>query len=190
MINKEDGFTLIELMIAVMILIVITVPLINSFALGVKASSGSSQDVTNSADAQTLGYFFDIDVSSAETVSPTSGSCGGTGSVLELTWTDGGAVVVAYRAVTDAARQAELQLSTAVYRLERVQCSGGTSTVTIIGRTLLSAPTVTCDAATCAASSTPRRVQMSVQERSTQESDLLSTTTFSFGVTAVRKVTP
>jgi prepilin-type N-terminal cleavage/methylation domain-containing protein len=188
--GADEGFTVIELMIAMLIMLIILVPLVASFVVGTQVALGSQQDVNNSADAQLLGYFFDIDVASAATVSPTSGGCGGSGSVLELSWTDGGSQVVAYRAVADAARQSELQQTTPVYRLERVLCNAAGIKVTVIARSLMSLPTAKCDAATCGAASTPRRVALSISELSTQESDVGSTNRFTVGVTAVRKVTP
>lgn len=187
---QDDGFTVIELVIAMMIMLIITVPLVASFAVGVRTALGSQQDVSNSADTQLLAYYFDIDVANADTVSSTSSGCGGTGSVLQLSWTDGGSQTVAYRSVADAARQAELNVTSTVYRLERVLCNTSGSTVTTIARSVMSTPTVTCDAAACTAASTPRRVSMTVSELSTQESDLGSTDRFTVGVTAVRKVTP
>lgn len=188
--TRDEGFTVIELMIAMMVMLIILTPLVASFVLGTQTALGSQQDVNNSADAQLLGYYFDIDVASAATVSPTSASCGGAGSVLELSWTDGGSQVVAYRAVADAARQTELQQGSTVYRLERVLCNAAGSTVTVIARSLMSTPTAKCDAATCAAASTPRRVGLAISELSTQESDVGSANRFTVGVTAVRKVTP
>lgn len=188
--DADEGFTVIELLIAIMIMLIILTPLVASFVVGTKVALGSQQDVNNSADAQLLGYFFDIDVASAASVAPTSGGCGGAGSALELRWTDGGSQVVAYRAIADATRQTELQQSTTVYRLERVLCNAAGSKVTVIGRSLMSLPTVTCDDHACTAASTPRRVALSMSELSTQESDVGSTNRFTVGVTAVRKVTP
>lgn len=190
MSTDDDGFTVIELVIAMMIMLIITVPLVASFAVGIKTALGSQQDVNNSADTQLLAYYFDIDVANADTVSSASSGCGGSGSVLQLSWTDGSSQVVAYRAVADPARQAELNLASSVYRLERVLCNVAGNTTTIIARTLTSTPTVQCDAAACTAASTPRRVAISISELSTQESDVGSTDRFTVGVTGVRKVTP
>ena len=189
--SQDKGFTVIELVIAMMIMLIITVPLVTSFVVGTQTALGGQQDVTNSADTQLLGYFFDIDVANAETVAPSSPSCGGAGSALELSWTDGGSQLVAYRAVADAARQAELSFPTTVYRLERVLCNSAGTSTTVLARTLLAAPTVTCDGAPCTATTTkPRRIGLQIQERSTQESDIGSTDRFTVGVTAARKVTP
>lgn len=188
--RQDEGFTVIELLIAMMVMTIILVPLVASFVIGTQTALGSQQDAGNSADAQLLGYYFDIDVSSAQTVSPSSSSCGGPGSVLELRWTDGSVQVVAYRAVADPGRQTELQQAATVYRLERVLCNATGNKVTPIARSLMSSPSVACDGTTCAADSTPRRVSLNFSELSTQESDVTSTNRFTVGVTAVRKVTP
>jgi type II secretory pathway pseudopilin PulG len=188
--RDESGFTVVELVIAMLIMLVIIVPLVGSFVLGIQTGLGSQQDVTNSADAQLVGYYFDADVASAESVAPTSPTCGGTGSVLELTWTDGATVKVVYRAVIDAARQAELHLTTPIYRLERVRCAGGAPDVTVLGRTVTSVPQASCDDAGCTAGAKPRRVALVISERSTQQGDKGSTDTFTVTVSAVRKVTP
>jgi prepilin-type N-terminal cleavage/methylation domain-containing protein len=189
--RDEEGFTLVELLIAMLIMLVIIVPLVGSFVLGIQTGLGSQQDVTDSADAQLVGYYFDADVASAETVSPTSSTCGGPGSILQLTWTDGGAVQVAYRAVADTTRQAELHLTTPIYRLERVRCSNATTDVTVLGRTVTAVPAAQCDAATCTPSTTtPRRVSLAIPERSTQQADKGSTDTFTVAVSATRRVTP
>jgi prepilin-type N-terminal cleavage/methylation domain-containing protein len=186
----DDGFTIIELVIAMMILLVITVPLVASFVLGIQTGVASQQDVTNSADAQLVGYYFDVDVSSAESTSPSSPSCGGTGTVLELRWTDGGTTRVAYRVLADPQRQAELQSATPLYRLERVKCAGGGNDVTALARTLSEVPAPQCDGAPCTDGQTPRVIDLQLKERSTQQSDLAAPTVFTFGVSATRKVIP
>lgn len=188
--RPEDGFTVIELVISMLILLVITIPLVASFVTGIQVSVGSQQDVTNSADVQLVGYYFDVDVSSAELVSPTSPLCGGAGTLLELRWTDGGTTRIAYRTVADTERQVDLGITTPIYRMERVKCTSIGSQVTVLARTLVDGVTALCDMTPCADSSKPRLVTLELTERSTQQSDIDAPTTFTFGVSATRKVTP
>lgn len=190
--EPEDGFTVIELLIAMLIMIVIMTPLATAFVLGLATTRNGEEDAANSSDAQLLASFLDIDVASAETVATTS-NCGGPDSVLEMSWTDGALKqYVAYRAVADPARQTELRLTTPVYDLERAVCSSSTGPVQstqTIARTLSAKPTVTCDnGAPCTA--TPRRITLTATAYSKQISDLGSSTTFTFGVTAARRVRP
>lgn len=188
----DDGFTVIELMIAMMILLVIMTPLATSFVIGLGTTRGSEQDASNSADAQLLASFLDADVASAETVSESS-ACGGASTILGLTWRDGSATThVAYRTLTNPSRQARLTLTTPVYQLERVVCASVTGPVLeddIVARTLAGIPDVTCDGSTtCPA--LPRRVTLTAQAYSTQLSDISSTSRYTFGVTASRRVRP
>lgn len=195
----EQGLTIIEVLIAMMLMLLIMAPLSVAFIVGLSTTRSSEQDAGNSSDAQLLAAFFDIDVSSAETVTtnPLAMSCGGEGGVLQLRWTVGSGLSavdqhVTYRAVADADRQAFLQLPTPVYRLERVVCSDDNGTmdgeVQTVARTLKSPPAIECDDQSCSA--TPRRITMRAQGNSTQLSDDGSTTTYTFGITATRKVQP
>lgn len=187
----DEGFTVIELIIAMVLMIILMGPLVSAFVIGLGTTHASERDATNSADAQLLAGFLDTDVSSAQTVGVTS-SCGGTGTFLTLKWSDGGTSVEAsYRAVADAARQAELQLATPVYTAERVQCGGTGAGTSVVARSLLAVPTVTCDGVPCSASTTtPRRVTLTGQESAVELTDIAATDRYSLGVTATRKVTP
>jgi type II secretory pathway pseudopilin PulG len=187
--RSDDGFTVIELLIAMVLMILLLAPLATSFALGLGTTHATERDTVNSADAQILSAFFDIDVSSSKTVDVTS-SCGGSGTVLALRWDDGGQQEAAYVATLDPDRRTELQLSVPIYKLERVTCGSSPGT-SVVAHTLLAPPTVTCDGVLCSSTTTtPRRVTLRAQDSSNQQSDLLSTDRYTFGVTATRKITP
>lgn len=189
--RRDDGLTLIELLVSMAVLLIIMAPLVTAFVVGLGTTRATEQDAGNSADAQLLASFLDVDVASAETVSTTT-TCGGAAGVLQLRWTDGATSrTVVYRAVTNAARQARLQLPTAVYDLKRELCTSSTTPISsqVIARTLSSVPVVTCDGSgTCSA--TPRRVSLKATAYSTQISDVGSTSVYTFGVTASRRVRP
>lgn len=193
MSDHDEGFTLVELLIAVAVMLIIIVPIANSFVLGLTTTRGGMQDTTNSSDAQVLAGFFDTDVASAETVS-TSSACAGAGTVLALSWTDGSAAeTVAYRAVADPAMQAELATVSAIDRLERVHCTNGAAVeTTIVARSVFDSGgiTVSCDGASPCAGARPRRVAIQVKEYTSQIADAGASGHYTFSLTGTRKVTP
>ena len=190
--GNDDGFTIVELLVAMMVMLIIIVPISASFILGLKTASGSLQDTTNSADAQVLSGLFDTDVTNAESVS-TSSSCAGAGTVLSLTWMDGSVPVeVAYRASADPVMQAQINAPAAIDRLDRVRCvSGAIVDTQQVVRSLLHSAGVTiqCDGGACS-TPTPRRVSLKAIEYSNQLGDVNDGTTYTLGLTASRKVTP
>lgn len=190
--RREQGMTVIEILIAIMILGIIMAPLATAFVIGLQTTRGSELDAGDSADAQLLAGFWDIDIASAETVMSAGGTCGTGTAVVELSLRDGAVMrYVAYRVVLDTARKAELQLSTDVYTMERVVCSDTSGTVVdrqVLARTLRAVPTITCDAGSC--TSTPRRVSMLAVSHATQTPDVGSPGNYTVSVTATRKVTP
>lgn len=188
----DAGFTLVELLLAMMVMLIIIVPISASFILGVKTASRSLQDTTNSADAQVLAGFFDTDVTSAESVA-TSSSCAGAGTVLSLKWTDGSLPVeVAYRVTADSAMQAELNTPAAIDRLDRVRCvSGAIVDTNPVARSVLHSTgvTISCDDQPCT-TSPPRRISLTAVEYTNQLADAGAPATYTIAVTATRKVTP
>lgn len=189
----DEGLTLIELLAAMLIMLILTVPLVSSFVLGLTATRDGLQDTTNSADAQALAAFFDVDVANSQTVQVgTPGSCSGT--VLELSWNDAGTPnTVLYRlAAADAAIQQdvhETEPATTVCTLERAHTVGtGTPTVNPVGRSVVGTPTVTCAGQPCGA--TPETISLQVQQFSALVKDQGSASNrYTMGVTADRKVT-
>lgn len=193
----EEGMTVLELMIAMLIMIVITVPLVSSFILGTRTTSEDRQEVQNSADAQILSTYFDIDVAGAESVRTTSGpTCAVSGGtpVLTLESHDAGDAVLVTYATTDASTAAKadagLAAAAALYELQRARCVNGTadaaSPMTVARQVLTTS--VLCDGPTsCAA---PRTVTLRAGTASRYLPDQGSPGTYTIGVTAVRKVSP
>lgn len=192
MTRDDDGMTIVELLIAMVILMLIMAPLATSFVLGLGTTRASELDAADSADAQLLSGFFDIDVASAQTVATaSSATCGSGTGVLQLVWKDGTADrVVAYEVVTDSVRQTRLGV-TPVYVLQRVTCSDTAGTVIdtqVVARTLATVPSVSCDKSAC--STTPRRVTLKATAYATQTPDAGTPGRYTFSVTATRKVSP
>ena len=91
--DDESGFTLVELLVAIVILGLIAFSLTEAVILGLKTTDATAASSSRSVAAQTLTSYFTDDVQSAETVDTTAPSClnGGpvAGSVfLHLAWTD------------------------------------------------------------------------------------------------------
>ena len=198
--RDESGFTVLELCIAMMILFVIMTPLVTSFALGVRTTTESRQDATNSGDAQIFSAFFDIDVASAETVGTSDvGGCGGPATFLQLAWDDQGtAHRVSYRTaddeeMTNAARALDSAFTGSVQRVERVACGpGGFAGTNLVAGSVLGSPSLRCDGGTagsCAGEDRPRTVGLELQLFSRLLTNQAQDR-FSFGITATRRVTP
>lgn len=194
--DGDQGFTIVELLIAISVMLVIVVPLAGSFVLGLGTANGSLQDTTNSADAQIVAGFFDTDVTNAESVALTS-TCGSTGTAkLGLSWADGSqAVAVAYRLiVNDTAAQSELATPLVIDRLERVRCVDGVVVDTsVIARSVLdsSGVQISCDATPGSCPTPrPRRVSLSLTEFAPQLADTTGGSRYAINVTATRKVVP
>lgn len=190
--RREQGMTVIELLIAIMILGIIMAPLATAFVIGLQTTRGSELDAGNSADAQLIAGFWDIDVASAESVRTSGITCGAGTAIVQLTLRDASVLrYVTYQATLDIARKAELKLDTDVYTMERVICSDISGTVVeqhILSRTLRAVPTVACDEGVC--TSTPRRVELRAVSHATQTPDAGAPGIYTISVTATRKVTP
>lgn len=99
MSRDDEGFTLIEVLIAVALLGIVMGVVATAFSVTI----GSSGDATNEVlDSQAVGFtssFLTTDAASATSISPTSPSCSGPGSlVLALSWPDlASTVTVNYR---------------------------------------------------------------------------------------------
>lgn len=185
MSRREDGFTVIELLIAMMVLLVITLPLVSAYVLGLATYSRSEQDATNSADAQLLASWVDLDVANAETITLTD-ACGGSQTLFELHWDDAGTERhVAYR-TAPSSRTRDLNAGP-LRDLERVECAtstGPAGTPVSLARSLLSSPTVGCDGIDTCTTIRPRSLTLTMTTFATDAEH------YTFGVTAIRRVRP
>src|SRR5438270_13768050 len=93
----NDGFTLLELVIAVLILGIITLPLLSAFVLNLGATAEANQRTQDNSDAQLLSQSFERDVAAAENIAVSNpltsttkapAVCGGAGNVVvRFDWT-------------------------------------------------------------------------------------------------------
>ena len=187
---------MIELIIAMFIMIMIMTPLFVSFALGLKATRESQQDSTNNADAQLISAYFDLDVSSSDSVTTDAASitCGTGTAVLGLALSDGS--TVAYRHLFDTEMSTELGAT--VHHLRRYRCVTGSPTEEItVARSVIppTAPVtmITCVPACSGPTSKPRTVAIDIREYTTLIRENTSTpganNFVTFGITASRKAT-
>src|SRR4051794_37401391 len=187
--NNSDGFTVLELLIAMMILALIIGPLFSSLVLGLARTTTSAQDTANSSDAQTFSSVWNTDVASADTINHGT-TCGGADTALQFEWTDGATTKrAAYIINRNASAEAEFNRAP-LYRLQRVTCTGATTdTVTVVRAMSSSTGIFACDGtADCpnGQTPTPRTVSATVSDIGGQAGD----TAYNFTVTATRRVNP
>lgn len=182
LLHDDSGLTLIELLVAMAITLIIITPLFSAFVLTLGQSARSEQEVTNTADSQSLTAFFPQDVANADTVRVSS-SCGTGTPMLELTWNDGASHYISYESSTTTLA------GVAAYQVTRYECAAAAGPVTgsaLVVRTAASLPVVTCDGTACSNATTkPRVVTFAVDDLGRTPSELH----FSFTLTGTRRVT-
>jgi prepilin-type N-terminal cleavage/methylation domain-containing protein len=150
----DEGFTLVELLIAMFIAAIVFTTMANVFKLTLNSSDEGQQRLSESQDSDFTDSYFTKDAQSTDTVSTTTASCGsGAGTVVvALSWTEPGVTknVTYWRgAGTDTAL------------LTRYACDGGSVTSSrVVARDLAATPTVTCTPVSCTAAT---RLVMTIQ---------------------------
>jgi prepilin-type N-terminal cleavage/methylation domain-containing protein len=134
----DDGFTLVELLVAFVILGILIVPLAGSVITSLTAVDRAQQRTSDSSDAQVLGLYFSSDVQSSHVVG-TASACGTPGAtpVLRLSWVDPATAAtqnVDYITMTGAHGHVELH---------RIAC-GQVSGNVIVGRAVSGVVTTSC----------------------------------------------
>ena len=188
----EDGFTAIEMVIAMLILGIILAPLLSSYVLGIGTVAQSNATTNDSADTQNLSSFFVNDVASAYRVSTASGCGSDTIVKFELgkALSNADPFYVAYGATRDTTAETNQNI-TPIYVLTRYTCnsSRGIPNSTIVASELTSAPTLACaglSVANCDTTSRrPTLVSLTVTEWGRNQTD----TTYSFTISGTRRVT-
>jgi Tfp pilus assembly protein PilV len=175
--GAENGFTLVELLMVVLMTGIIITALASAFTVGLQNTSATGTRLSESGDLQLLSAYFPSDAQNAgplpadvtTTASATAGCTGSLlgGNVLALRWQDGQTLAeygVTYRTARVGGEE----------QLLRYACSGGTTTSIVIARSLR---------ATAGAVAT-----ISQAPRMTMTLTLASG--FTAGVTAVRRSIP
>lgn len=160
--RAEDGFTLPELLVAVVILGIIGGALTGSIITGLKVTDGTSERIGESTDAQLASAYFAGDVQSATevlgTLHPLCALPQGASAVVSFSWED----------PTDSARRVASWFTRDVdgdRHLSRRYCEGGAvkSTVTVARSLGAAAPDLSCPGG-CAG--TPKSATLTVTEKS------------------------
>lgn len=160
--RSDDGFTLPELLVAVVILGVISSALTGAIITGLNVTDGTSARVKESTDAQLASAFFAWDVQSSTTVAtalhPDCAVAAGASPIVSFSWEDPAEpavprVAVWFTQTVDGERH-----------LSRRFCEGGSGTTVTVSRALgPDGPVLTCSGG---CSGTPVRVEMAVTELS------------------------
>lgn len=175
----EHGFTLVELMLATVIMGIIVVPLTAGIIVGLRTTEQTRVRLKGSNDAQLLSVWFPPDVQSTGNqsgdVATTSNSeCSGVSNVLRLQWRETqGSTTTTYR-VAYATRTA----TSGGYELVRYACTNsGSASTHVVARNLASASAVTI-------STSGTRISMTVTGAAAQND-----TGYTFTVSGNRRTT-
>jgi prepilin-type N-terminal cleavage/methylation domain-containing protein len=179
---REDGFTLIELMVAMAIMAIIMLPLTAGVIVGLRTSDETSNRLAGSNDAQLLSIWFPPDVQSTGNLNtdvvatPTVNTeCSGINNAVRLKWR--ATEVAGGSASTYIAAYAISQSSTGDWRLLRYYCvNGGTASTHVVARNLKNATAV-------AISTSTTKVTMTVTEKATATDP----TSYTFSVSGNRR---
>jgi prepilin-type N-terminal cleavage/methylation domain-containing protein len=142
--DRENGFTLVEMLAAVAVLAIISVPLSMSVVTGIRFLGRSDEKFNDSRSALISASYFASDVAGANTVVPgDTSACGGGTALVSFDSSDATGGVsppvnneVSYVYDTSVATNA---------RLLRKSClNGGTATQSVAAVYLGSQPVVTC----------------------------------------------
>jgi prepilin-type N-terminal cleavage/methylation domain-containing protein len=143
--RRDDGFTLAELLVAITILGIISIPISVAVTTGLRSLGRSDDRADDSRSALISAAYFATDVANANTVVKNdANACGGGTAIVSVSWSDaangvGGAVNNKASYVYDTSVSANKKLL-------RKYCANGTSTAqtSVAGISLGSSPVVTC----------------------------------------------
>jgi type II secretory pathway pseudopilin PulG len=186
--RSDEGMTMVELVVAVLVLGIIIVPISTSVIIGLATTQRAEQRTTDTTDQQVLASYFVNDIQSADTVSVGTAGCSQSNVVLQLAWSDPN--------VGSSIAKTVVYVKTADEQLQRVSCDSTGATKTVVTVHALGAtPTVTCDGtvvacATALPGSKPRVVAMHVSTIGTKVGTGPSYETYDFDLSATRRATP
>jgi prepilin-type N-terminal cleavage/methylation domain-containing protein len=156
--NDDDGFTLPELLVSMLILTLVITVVANCFVLGLRTTDSATKSFAHSRDTRSFSSFFATDVESAKTVESTA-QCGGSlggAHVLSFKWLD----QKEDGSTTPNSVSYFVQTSGSETQLVRRACAGGGPVAVVVAHELQAGTpmTVKCDGSTCPASSSPAQV--------------------------------
>jgi prepilin-type N-terminal cleavage/methylation domain-containing protein len=175
--DREQGFTLIELIVSTSILGLVMSAIVASIFLGLQVSDDTQDRLNESHDARLLAAYFTVDGQSADGVrrdasTCTEGTAAGETPIVLFKWTEAGtAKAVSYFVSTVDTEK----------RLTRRACSGGApqTEIPVVHRLGATDPSVSCvGSCPVTGTGTPAEVTLTVPEASGE---------FTFSLTAVRR---
>lgn len=116
-LRDDEGFTLIEMLVTIVILGIISAAIVTAIIVGLRTTDDTGRRLSESHDAQLVQVYVPNDVQSATFVSSSDTACTGTDPVVMLRWTDGAVTKVASYVVESAAIDR---------KLVRTYCENGT----------------------------------------------------------------
>lgn len=189
--DDEHGFTLVEMLIAIVILGVIAAPLSMSFITGIRFLGRSDEKFNDSRSALISAAYFASDVAGANTIVPNdAAACGGGTALVSFMSSDATAGVAP--AVNNKASYIYDPSDPASPRLLRNSCiNGGPATQSVAAVSLGSAPVVTCYTtanAVNAACTTAHWVKVVVtQKKNTPTADVPKPVAYTFTLQGTRR---
>ena len=166
--EREHGFTLVELLLAVAILGIIMAPLSMAFFNGLRFIGRSDEKFNDSRSTLVSAAYFAADVSTANVIVPNdAGACGGTTSLVSFDWSDAAGAVGAVQN-NEVSYVYDTSISTNKRLLRRYCANGGPSVQSVAAVSLSAAPVVTCynaDAAVNASCTGARWVKLVVTQK-------------------------
>lgn len=158
--RREDGFTLIELMVVLSIMTVVLAAVGTAIITVLKITDDTSSRMSESHDAQLASAYFANDVESAVTVTTTSGGygpCGNSNAIVNFEWKDIGIGNTNTAVATSTVASYATSTVGTQIRLERQFCERGpSSAVYNLARTdaiatlVQSVSPLSCDPVGCA----------------------------------------
>lgn len=170
-LRDEDGFTLIEMLVGMVILVIIMGSIGGALIVGLKTTDQTTVRFSESHDAQIAAAYLANDVQSA--LSITNTTCGPGGALISFTY-DGAKGVASY--YYGAGSNGETQVT-------RTFCnaSGAHVSDVVVAHFAGGIPIVKCDGGACASGSQPDKVEISFTEQSGYAFSLLGTRRINLG---------
>lgn len=197
-VRDERGMSLIELIIAIMLVGVIIGPLFGAFLIALNTANGTEQRVSDSASAQLATGYFTTDAQSSDLVRTSAFTCGGPNTILEFESThadpDVGTVSeVSYDIVADAGTPVSYAMRRRVYTYASSTCTLSRDTALV--RNAVPAtdadttrrPSVTCSPTPC--TTTPKTVAMKLTAYKAPKGSSTNYSAYTFTITGTRRVT-
>jgi prepilin-type N-terminal cleavage/methylation domain-containing protein len=191
--ESEQGFTLVELLLAVSILGIIMAPLSLGFITGLRFIGRSDERFTDSRSALISAAYFASDVATANAVTPNDvAACGGGSALVSFNSADANGAVGAVQNnevsyVYDTAGAPSPRL------LRKYCANAGAAVSSVTAVSLASAPVVTCYNAANAVNAScanARRVQLFVTQKANKSSpDVPSPLPYTFTLEGTRRPT-